>query len=109
MFTPPVKTVSILSAATDSAEVNLAADNEKGLISLLFLAPTTLPETITIQLTDATGGTFRTLQTGGADITIGAGKAVVVTDLPGGAILRLHAGVGVAAQRDFVLYGANKV
>lgn len=64
-------------------------------------APSTLPETVAVQLEPSQDGTdYRTLQSGGADVTVGAGKAVMIME---GAFsqLRLLAGGAVAAERVF--------
>jgi hypothetical protein len=108
MFAPPVQTLSIPNAGTDSPELNLAGDINRGPIIIEILAPAVVTGTITIQVSNVSGGTFRTLTTGGADVAIAAAKAVIVTDLPATGVLRIHSSATEAAQRDFVVLGANK-
>jgi hypothetical protein len=78
--------------------------------SLTFLAPAVLAETVNIQVANKDGAVdsdFKTLQSGGADIAIAAGKAVTVTDLAAKEI-RLRATVAVAADRTFGVVGAER-
>lgn len=69
-------------------------------VGLLIAAPATLPETITVEILPFGSATWRTLQSAGADVTIAAGKAVVIAPTPF-ADLRLHSGVAVAGDRTF--------
>jgi hypothetical protein len=108
MFAPPIQTISIPNGGTDTPELNLAGDINRGPIILEILAPAALTAAVTVQISDVSGGTFRTLTTGGADVAIAAGKAVVVTDLPATGVLRLHSAGAEAAQRDFRIIGADK-
>lgn len=108
MFTPNPSTLSIPSSGSDSPELNLAGDINRGPIILELLAPAALTGTVTVQVSNVSGGTFRTLQTGGADIAIAAAKALVITDLPATGVLRLHSSGTEAAQRDFIVFGAGK-
>ncbi len=108
MFSPPIQTLSIPNAGTDSPELNLAGDINRGPIILEILAPAALTGVVTVQVSDVSGGTFRTLQTGGADVAIAAAKAIVITDLPATGVLRLHSTLAEAAQRDFRVFGADK-
>jgi filamentous hemagglutinin family protein len=99
-------TLSILNGQTDSPILDLTEAKARYGVHLTIIAPGTLPEAITVQVTDGAAGTiFGTLQSSGADITIAAAKAVVIGKLVAGG-LRLHAGVAVAAQRDFIIQGA---
>lgn len=108
MFTPPNGTLTILSGQTASGEFDLGQSRGRELLSLLFLNPAALTGVVTIQISDVTGGTFRTLQTGGADITLGAAKAVVVTELPSWGFLRLSSTLAEGANRVFNVYGVNR-
>lgn len=108
MFSPPSTTLTILSAATVSGELDLGLSKSRRLLALLFLNPAALTGVVTIQLSDVTAGTFRTLQTGGADITLAATKAVVVTELPAWGFLRLSSTIAEGANRVFNIYGTNR-
>lgn len=94
-------TVTILSGQTTHAGVVL----DGYLKALSIFAPGTLPETVTLQVAPgSTSGAsdFRALQSGGADITVPANKAVMVTEAAFRQI-RLVAGAGVAADRTFTI------
>lgn len=68
--------------------------------SITISAPDTLPETVTVHVdTDESAVNFNPLFRG-ADVTIGAGKAVTI-DLISFRALKLVAGAGVAAERRF--------
>lgn len=107
MFATNPTTLSIPNAGTDSPELDLGASGSKRVITIAILAPAAVTGTITVLLCDVSGGTFRTLQTGGADITIAATKAVVITAIPATGVLKIHSSAAEAAQRDFRLIGAN--
>lgn len=94
-----VQTLTIPSGQTNSNAVVIGGY----LQACTIFAPTTLPETITVQVEPtATGTDFKTLQSGGADITIGAGKAVMIIE---GAFkqIRFVAGASVGADRVFTI------
>lgn len=101
-----VATLTIPNTQTASNEISSVQFN--GVRSLLIVSPGTLPETVTLQSADvdaATGTTFGAVQSPpGTDITVGAGKRVVLTEIPFPRF-RLNAGVGVAADRVFQIWG----
>ena len=73
------------------------------LVSLIIVAPDTLPETITLAVSAKkapSASDLQVLSIGGTDITIPAGKA---TEVPVGGIrsFRLEAGGATAANRVF--------
>jgi len=68
-------------------------------MSLVIMAPATLPETVKVQVAPDTNGTFRDLQSNGSDVVLAAGKATPIITLSGVAI-RLSSGA-TAGQRDF--------
>lgn len=83
--------------------------------SVLIAAPSTLPETVGVSVADRDPDdgavAYRTLQSGGSDVTVGAGKAVIIGvdgRLPVMG-LRLTAGGAVAAARTFKVVGARRV
>lgn len=88
--------VTITSGQTSSPEVIVP----ERYVMVGILAPATLPEVVTVQVAERSGGTFRALQSAGADVTIAASKAIVVTNMPF-STLRLTAGAAVAADRTF--------
>jgi hypothetical protein len=102
-----VGTLSIPSGQT--ASQTYAVSSALGpLESLVFFTPATLPETVTVQaspIANPAASDWKTLQltgTGAAtDVTLAAGKAVSVALVAGFRAIRVVAGVGVAAQRDF--------
>jgi hypothetical protein len=92
------QTLSIANGGTDSAVVE--ALPLAPAVSVLIMAPATLPETVTVQVAEKPTGTFVDLQTNGSDVVLTAAKATQITVM-GGACWRLHAGSAVAAARDF--------
>ena len=70
---------------------------------LCIFAPATLPETVTVEVAPGPSpqaADFRALQSDGADITLTAGKATVITAVAFQS-LRLVADAGVGADRTF--------
>lgn len=67
---------------------------------LLISGPSTLPESVVVQILPSGSAVWRTLQSGGADVAVGAGKAVVISPTPF-FDLRLLASAAVAADRTF--------
>ena len=98
-------TLTIASGATQSEELNLKDNAARRVKTLNIRAPATLPETVTVHLSEATGGTYAALQSGGSDITLPANRVTIVPGLAEGAI-KLVAGGAVAADRVFTIRGA---
>ena len=96
-------TLTILSGATSSEELNLTENAARRKKDLLFIAPTTLPETVTVHLAEAPGGTYQALAEGGSNVTLPAAKATPVRGITAGA-LKLIA-LAVAADRVFFVRG----
>lgn len=97
-YTYPSSAVSVTipSGQTRSAPINLP--NCAGMV---VLAPTTITGVITVEIEPVPGGsTFSTLSSGGSDITIPAGRAVVLT-IVGFRQLRLASSAAEAADRTF--------
>jgi hypothetical protein len=69
---------------------------------ITIYAPAALTGTITIEVQPYGDATWRTLQSGGADITLAATKAVVISP-PAFADLRLHSSGAEGADRDFFI------
>jgi hypothetical protein len=92
---PTGATLTIPNGAVVSNEIPVGA-SQVGIISPAALDALTF----TIEAGDAVGGNFGTLQTGGADITLSAAKALVIIGFPFGA-MRLRASGNVAADRAF--------
>lgn len=66
--------------------------------------PATQPETITVQLATK-AGVWSDHQSDGLDIEVTAAKALTITKGQG-AQIRVQAGVGVAAERIYEVYGS---
>lgn len=69
-------------------------------VGILIAAPATLPESVSVQVLPAGSSEWRVLQSGGVDVTVAAGKAIVLSPAPFNDI-RLLAGAAVAADRTF--------
>src|SRR5690348_15061792 len=69
-------------------------------MSILLMAPGTLPETVKVQVCATRGGTYVDLQTNGSDVVMAAGKGTQITVLSG-CFWKLHSGSNVGADRTF--------
>lgn len=98
-------TLTILSAATESEEVNLEYLGVRKPKMFQIEGPTTLAETVAIHVGNGVGGTYKALSSGGSDITIPAAKAIS-TPIILAKSMKLVAGAGVAADRVFIVMGA---
>ncbi len=95
-------TLVVPSGATTSNEVLLNPDMRA---DLTIYVPGTIDGTVTVEVADAIGGTFRTLQTlAGADVALAAGKAVPIGPVIA-ATLRIKEGTTAAAARTFIVAG----
>jgi hypothetical protein len=92
------RTLTIANGATDSPIIE--ALELAPAISIIIIAPATLPETVNVKVARRSSGTFTTLQTNAVDIVMAAGKATQITVL-GGVNWKLVAGGAVAGARDF--------
>lgn len=105
-------TLTIALGATESNEISLNDGVQSKialgtLVDLVVFAPSTLPETVTVQLSwlDRPATTdWRVAYVAGADVTVPAGKAVSVP-MAAMKALRLQAGGAVAAARVFHVLG----
>jgi len=93
-------TLTIVNGQAASPALDLAAIFPAGKLSLLIIAPGTLPETVTVRVAKATGDTHTALQSGAQDITLPAGKATQLDPLVAGS-LQLVAGGNVGGDRAF--------
>lgn len=97
--------LTIASGQTVGAAIGGMDDAE----ALVIYAPAALTGTITLQISPtreaSEGGgtaTWATLQSGGADITLGAGKALTITDI-GFRQLRMVSDAAEGATRTFLI------
>lgn len=67
---------------------------------IVIYGPAALTAAVTVQVLPFGDATWRTLQSGGVDVAVGAGKAVVISP-PAFADLRLHSAGAEGADRDF--------
>lgn len=96
-------TLTIPSGQSASNALPLEDEGARRALTALILAPATLDAlTFTVEVSEKPGGTFRTLRSGGADVTLSAGKAEPITILTAGE-LRIKASGPVAADRSFDL------
>ncbi len=98
-------TATILSGQTLSASVSVDGLGHQTVKDLIFFSPGTLPEGVTIEIS-LLGTDFSTLQSGGVDISLPAGKATQIFGLSLGHF-RLKADAGVGADRAFEIGVAN--
>ena len=77
------------------------------LVDFIVFGPATLPETVAVQISDIetpSASDWYTVYINGSDVTVPAGKAVVVP-VGAAAALRLLAGGAVGAERTFQVRG----
>ena len=98
--------LTIASGGTSSGSVGRAALRAARAIAIF--APATLPETVNIAVSNDGGSTYCTLQSGGSDIAIAAGKALVI-DAVAFDDLRLTATGAVGANRAFTTHVVEEV
>lgn len=101
------KTLTIANGQTVSDVLNLQGLGTRHVFGITFRSPATLPETVTLEVSETATGTFEPYQSGGTDITLAAGESTPVTEVIAGA-LRLVAGSAVAADRVFRLFGNTR-
>jgi hypothetical protein len=95
-------TLTITNGSTLSPAIDLDANyGPRYVRRVLILAPTSLPETITV-LVSLDNTTYVTLQSGGSDITIPQGKGTQINGFQA-RYLKLQAGSAVGADRVFGL------
>lgn len=80
--------------------------------SLILYASSAITETITVEVTDedpdtAASPTWYTLQSSGADVTLTAGKALVINEVPFSG-MRLSSGAAVGADRVVTAVGKDQ-
>jgi hypothetical protein len=97
-------TLTIPSGGANSPELTASASFD--LLALMVAAPAGLVETVTLQIGDKPGGTFYDIRSNGTDINFAAGKADMLTVIPG-SILRMHSSGNVAADRVFRLWAGD--
>lgn len=98
----------ILNTATESAIMNMTRDAYKFLRNLTIVAPVTLPETVKVYVAKSITGVFAPLQSGGADISLTAGKALVLTSISFGAMKLVATSGAVVGDRTFEMSGAEE-
>lgn len=99
--------VTISSGQTASSAV-AAGTGYKRAKYLVIGAPATLPEVITVTISLDDGVTYHTLQSGGSDIVIGAGKAVVIL-AQGWTHMKINAGGAVGGDRTFKVNAVESI
>lgn len=101
-------TLTIANGATLSEELSLQPQSVRRRVTLMLIAPNTLPESVTIRVRRVVAAATTEagmLQSGGSDIALPAGRATVIDPLTAASI-QLVAGGAVAAERVFQVLGA---
>ena len=96
--------VTIASSAQTSSDVSIGSFHT---FSIAIVAPATLTGVVTVHVS-LDGSTFVALQSAGADVTIAAGKAVVLSPFPFSHI-RFVSSQAEGATRSFFLRGLPRV
>mgnify|MGYP004447908831 CR=1 FL=1 len=101
-------TLTIANGGTETDELDLGLNGARRQMAMTIHGPSALTGTVKVQISNATGGTYRDLQTsGGADINIGAGNSVTIDPLIGAA-LKLVSDGAEGAERTFHIQGNAK-
>ena len=104
-------TLTIAEAGTDSADItaSLSARALRTLKSIEIHGPAALTGTVTVETPNSIGSspTYNTLQSGGADVTVGADKVTIITAVPMHGF-RVHSSSAEGAARSFVVMGEEK-
>src|SRR3990167_3144059 len=95
LFTCNLPTLTIDSTTQTSNVITGFGDAE----ALVLYAPAALTGTVTVQVSPATDGAFVDLESSGSDVTLTAGNATVITEIPFSA-LRLSASIAEGADRN---------
>lgn len=101
-----IGTLRVSNGGTASPGITSLQFGRSGLgmsVGITIYAPAALPEATVVQVLPHGSAVWRNLQSGGVDVAVAAGKAVVISPLPF-SDLRLLAAV-VAADRDFDIDG----
>lgn len=98
-------TLTILSGATTSEELDLAANGVRRAKTIQISAPAALTGTVTIYVAKAVGGTYQPLANGGTAFTVPAAQALQLTGIVAGALKLVSSGAE-GADRAFIITGA---
>lgn len=99
-------TLTILSGATESEELNLRENGARRIKNFSIIAPTTLTGVVVVHLADLVGGTYKALNDGfGNDKILLQNKAEQMTAIAAGAMKLVSSGAE-AADRVFIVQGA---
>lgn len=104
MSSVKITSLTIPNGATIS---NGLAGTGKFLRNIAIYAPSSLAGAITVEASDTEGGTFRTLQSGGTDVAVAAGKCVVLIEVPF-IDMRLKTTVAPGADEVFAVVGQEE-
>lgn len=101
----------IANGQTESAVIDLRAAPHQDAMGFTIVAPTTLPETVTVHAAARATGLFQPYQQDGVNLTIPAAKTTVVRDVAkhGIGAFKLVAGAAVAAERAFEISAGQAV
>lgn len=104
-----MSSVKITSLTIPSGQTvsNGLVGTAKFLRNIALYAPSSLAGAITVEVSDTQGGTFRTLQSGGTDVAIAAGKCVVLIEVPF-IDMRLKTTSAPGADEDFAVVGQEE-
>ena len=98
-------TLTILSTATESEELDLTANGVRRAKSLQISAPATLTGTVTIHVAQAVGGTYMPLANGGTAFTLPVSQALQLSGIVAGALKLVSSGAE-GGDRAFIVTGA---
>lgn len=100
-------TLTIASGQTESGELNFSGHRGHTDEIHVVCQETTLTGTVTVEVSYDSGSSWRTLQSGGANVEVGADDSVVIRARPVWDRLRLVSGSAEGADRDFLVICAE--
>ena len=94
--------MTIPATETQTPEIDLSRLFPAGRLALTVIAPTALPEGVSVHIARSVGEPYAALQKEGADVSLTAGKGVPI-EINGPGAMKLVANGAVAEDREFTV------
>jgi len=102
-----VNTVTIPNGETESNELVLHDAGGARALTINIIAPTTLPETVNVELGDGVGGTYGLLRNGAVDFALAARRSDILDSIVAVTLKLVATGV-TAGARAFIVIQASR-
>lgn len=102
------KTLTIPQSGQTSDVINMGSMGARGAYRIGLLAPDAFTGIVTLDVSDAEAGPFRTLQSDNIDVVLSADKAAVLDPMPF-PYLRFVSSLAEGADRDIVVMAISGV